>query len=95
MSFLSQQQLAQDADFRLRVRNALAKAAINVCAEAPETTNHTNRCNFATLALRDPERYGDVVAQGVVTNAVITAESADDAIEFTVNSMFNAYAGVI
>ena len=58
--------------------------------------NSTNRANFAALVLRDPDRYQPAFARAVVTNAGITGTGASDGdIEFTVNSMWNAFAGTI
>jgi len=93
MGFLDQQQLARNANFRLRVQHAMVKASIAVMAEDPATPNHAARAAFAQTALGEPERTSARMAMGVVTNPVISADSSDSDIEFTVNSMWNAYAG--
>jgi hypothetical protein len=93
--FAGRQRLAFDTVFISRVQHAMLKAAINVQAEASNTTNHTNRSGYAHAVLNDPNRYGPLFAQGVVTNASITDTSTDSDIEFTVNSLWDAYAGVL
>ena len=96
MTLAEQYAAANDPTFASRVGQAMCKAAVAVQAEATNTANHTNRANFATLALRDPERYQAAVARAVVTNAGITSTAAsDNDVEFTVNSMWNAFAGTI
>ncbi|NBD36738.1 MAG: hypothetical protein GVY30_12180 [Chloroflexi bacterium] len=95
MSFLDQVALAENQEFVRRVQMAMVKSAVAVVAEDPATAHHATRAQWATQVLRDPEHYADRVAFGVVTNASITAESTDNDIEFTVNSQWNAYAGVV
>jgi hypothetical protein len=93
-TFLEQAELAADQTFILRVRQALVKSCGEVSAENPATGNHLNRLKFANSALLDPERMATVMAMGVATNPVITADSTDDDIRFTINSIFDAYAGI-
>jgi hypothetical protein len=86
-----------DADFQNRVKYFFQKAAIAVMAEDPGTTNHDERADFAGAVLG-----GDMdvleLAIAVATNATIAAnivatiESTDNDVEFTVNSMYNAFA---
>lgn len=89
MTFLDQYQLAQDADFLGRVAVATVKAAVAVMAEADPTPE---RVKYAGIVLRNPHGAAQQMALAVVTNAVITAESSDSDIEFTVNSMYQAMA---
>ncbi len=95
MSFLSQSNLIKDADFVARVTHAAIKSAVAVQAEAANTVGHTKRTDFALQVLHSSQVYGPLMAQGVVTNVAITAASTDNDIEFTVNSLWNAFAGVI
>jgi hypothetical protein len=101
MAFTDQAALAKNEEFILRVRVALCKACIAVASEAyggqgqPSAAQHNLRTAYATQTLRDPDPAAIRYAWGVVTNAVVTAASPDDALEFTVNSMFDAYAGVV
>jgi hypothetical protein len=94
MSFEESQALAQNATFKMRVRHAMVKAAVAVMAEDPATLNHAKRAAFSGAAIDEPERTSARMAMGVVTNPVISGASSDSDIEFTVNSLWNAYAGV-
>ena len=95
MSFRDNTELAQFAPFVARVQAAMVKAAIAVSSEDPSTEAHSTRVQWATQVLRDPAHYAARMAFGVAANPIITAESSDSDIEFTVNSVWNAYAGVI
>lgn len=92
-TFAGRQQLAFDTVFIARVQHAMIKAAIAIQAESGATDNHANRSTYARQVLNDTNRYGPLFAQGVVTNPSITDASSDSDIEFTVNSIWNAYAG--
>ena len=95
MSFQEQVNLAMTPAFIARVQAAMVKSAIAVSSENPETPAHVTRVQWATQVLRDPMHYATRMAFGVAANPTITAESGDNDIEFTVNSVWNAYAGVI
>lgn len=95
MSFVEQMALAASPEFITRVAGAMVKSAIAVVNEAATTAYHATRAQWATQVLRDPEHYAKRVACGVAANPVITAASSDSDIEFTVNSIWDAYAGVI
>jgi hypothetical protein len=95
MAFIDQYTLAMDQSFINRVQMAMVKSAISVCNESPAADYHQPRSAWATQVLRDPSFYAARVAFGVTSNPVITAQSSDSDIEFTVNSDWNAYAGVV
>lgn len=95
MAFLDQYTLANDAEFINRVEMAMVKSALAVCAESDTTPNHAARAQWGTQVLRDPNFYAGRVVYGVTSNPVITAQSSDSDIEFTVNSDWDAYAGVV
>lgn len=94
--------IAKDVRFQSRVSYYLHLAAINVMAEAANTASHTSRVTYAKTVLNgvaDPYR----VSIEVLTNATIAAEATtqgpdfgipDSDIQFTVNSIFNALAGI-
>ncbi len=96
-----QAELALDYAFVYQVRLALVKACIAVCSEAyggtnqPSDAQHRRRAIWATQVLRDPEVTAIRAAWGVASNAAITAASKNSDIEFQVNAMFDAYAGVV
>jgi hypothetical protein len=94
MALIDSINLAATAEFRNKVTLLVVKAAHAIMTEGSAVANHTERVNLAKRALVSPESVGVQFAYGVVTNAAITAESTDGDIEFTVNSMWNAYAGV-
>ena len=96
MTLTEQYAAANNPTFANRIGQAMCKAAVAVQAEAVNTVNHTNRANFAMLVLRDPERYQPAYARAIVTNAGITSTAAsDNDIEFTVNSMWDAFSGTV
>lgn len=95
MAFLDQYQLATDPVFISRVEIALAKSAVAVNSEDPTTVGHPVRVAYSKRVLDAPASAATAAAIAVVTNGAITPESPDDAIEFTLNSMFNALAGYV
>jgi len=95
MSFRDNTELAQFAPFVARVQAAMVKSAIAVNSEDPATVGYATRVQWATQVLRDPQHYASRMAYGVAANPTITIESGDNDIEFTVNGVWNAYAGVI
>lgn len=97
MTLETQSDLAKNPAFIDRVRSSLVAACIAVTSEVDTTPNHANRIAYANAALLEPERNASVVAFGVATNATIDAAglaATDNDINFVVNSLFDAYAGV-
>lgn len=93
MAFTDQITLAEDAVFRGRVQHAAVKSALAVMAEnAASVPNHSARAAFARSVLFDPSGHAVLLSYGVVTNGSITGASSDGDIEFTVNSMWDAYS---
>jgi hypothetical protein len=95
MSYIGQDNLANDSQFLQRVRVAMVTAAVNIQAEVNTTPNHTNRSNYAKLVLNAPDQYLQPFSNAAVSNAAITAASLDSDIQFQVNAVFSALAGVI
>jgi hypothetical protein len=95
MTFLAQSALANDEDFVARVTQAAVTAAKDIQAEAGDVAGHVKRTDYALQVLRSPQVFGPLFAQGVATNPAITGASTDNDIQFTVNSLWNAYAGVV
>lgn len=95
--------IASQTAFLRRVEYALKKAAIAVMAEEASTANHSERVTYAKKILEGSASVSEY-AKSVVTNSTITtngdlSESPlfginDSDLEYTVNSMFNAMAGV-
>jgi hypothetical protein len=88
---------ATGSEFQSRVRYLLLKASVAVMSEAPDTTNHTERLSFARRVLAGSASYVNV-AIAVATNPTVAetiinnGEPTDNDLEFTVNSMFNAFS---
>lgn len=77
----------------------MVKAAIAVMNEDPGTASHAERVNYSRNILRGSVSVRDLTV-GVTTNATIGAAIdaatpvSDSDLEFVINSLFNAYAGV-
>jgi hypothetical protein len=83
-----------DAENIAKVRQLLCKAAVAVCAESSSTANHATRVAFAVAVLGNPTAAGSAAVFPVATNPALTTTPSDADLEFTVNSMFSALAGV-
>jgi hypothetical protein len=94
MSFQDAFALADTPEFQRRVTVALVKSAVAVMAEGSSAPNHQLRGTYASKVLASPEVEGMNMALGVTTNAAITENSSDSDIEFTINTLFDAYSGV-
>ncbi len=87
----------KDTGFKEQVHYYMVKASIAIMNEAADTDHHVKRVDLANRILRGSfpvESY----ALGVMTNATIKGNidaglSYTGDMEFTVNSLFNAYAG--
>lgn len=97
-------QVADQASWQTRVNYYRLKAAIAVVAEDPLTLHHAERVTYAQTLIAGGDNIVGY-SLGVATSASILtniSESAgapdwgitDNDMEFTVNSLFNAYAGV-
>lgn len=96
-TYLEQAALASGADFQFRIKVAIATAAIQVGGEAQAGLSavvYAKRQALAVDVLRESAKWVERFAWAVVSNAAITAASADSDIQFTVNSMWNDLAGV-
>lgn len=94
--------IAGSSAFQKRVEYCLQKAAIAIMAEDAATVNHAERVVYAKEVLAGTASVAQA-AKAVVTNATLTASGdsgaanmgvSDGDLEFTVNSMVNAFAGV-
>jgi len=97
MSLLDQYALANNPEFRQKVRTATIISANQIAAAIDQPTwNYT----FANEVIKNPNGgWIDSMVFQVVANPAITAESPDGDIQFTVNSNFEkvakAWSGVI
>lgn len=94
--------IAQQADFVNRVMYYVTGAAVDVMAEPANTPDHAARVAFAQKALSG-NYYVQGAVNAVLSNPSIAAESdsreaganiPDGDLEFAVNSLFDALAGV-
>src|SRR5687768_12478188 len=84
------------SSFRERVATAVAIAAVAVAAEQPDQSERSRlRRALASRVLENREDidYASRFAIAVARNPVIVFNSPDDAIQFTVNSVWDAMAG--
>lgn len=99
MATLTEQaEIAEDPAFVRRVRQAMAKAAIAVAAEDPEAANHADRAALSSAVLALPNEWARNFAIGVATNGNVGTGSSDPveddgALEFVVNSLWDAFSG--
>ena len=107
MAYLNSSYLADSEDFRRRVEIALLNAVKDVMAENPTITNHGERVVYAKKVISDPTNETLKAIKLVITNTSISSSSSldknlgrytttatDSDIQFTVNSLFNALAGI-
>jgi hypothetical protein len=100
MTFLEQIEMAEDGEFQARVRQAAITAAAAIMADQPDNTpqaiaKHSLRAKLALDVLRNPSAWARPIAAAVVTNAAVTAESTDSDLQWTVNSLWDALAGIV
>lgn len=94
MAFADMADLAEHPGFRARVRIAMVTAAVQIGAEIADGSEHDRlRRALSVNVLLDQYQYGDRFAWTVATNPAITLASPDDALQFTVNSQWDAVAG--
>lgn len=94
MTLAEQLTWTADADNISKVRQLLCKAAVAICAEEAATANHQTRVAYSLAVLGNPEAAAKAAVFPVATNVGLTATPSDSDIEFTINSMVNAFAGV-
>lgn len=94
MSLADSAALARFPPFRDRVTVAMMTAAKDVAAETvSDGETYRLRRALAVNVLLDPDAHAARFAWAVVTNPVITFDSPDDAIQYTINSLWNGIAG--
>jgi predicted transcriptional regulator len=104
MSSTECMELANYGPYQDRVNYFLKKAAIAIMAESDQTANHADRVAYSAKVLGENARIfpfavgtttNPTLAATVGTNDAATANAAitDGDLEYTVNSLFDAYAG--
>lgn len=99
MAFTDQAALADNTEFRARVRVALATAAVQVMGEdqaAYSDTKYGKRQQLAYEVLRAAAggMWLEAFVWATVQNAAITAGSLDSDIQFQVNAVWDDLSGV-
>lgn len=89
---------AEDPAFVRRVRQAMTKAAAAVAAESDQTANHADRVALARAVLALPNAWAANFAIAVANNGNVGTGSSDpltddSALEFVVNSLWDAFSG--
>lgn len=87
MNFLETSELAQNFDFRTRVKMASMKAAGDILAD-PSQDMYKRLFSQLIVAEPDNSAWLTTIVYQVVQNPAITPESTDSDIQFTVNSVF-------
>lgn len=101
MAFSDTAALVQgDSDYRRKIQVAIVRSALDVVGEARPGVStgaqayYNQRHALGVAILNDSAAYVDRFAWAVAVNPVITAESPDGDIEYTVHSVFDDIAGV-
>jgi len=72
------------------------QAATQVMAEDPLTNGHDLRTEFANQVLLQPSLTSSAIAFGVAAQPGVTGPDASDSdIQFTINSLWDAWSGVV
>lgn len=89
-TFLERNALAQDEEFRIRVKMAMLTAANQILADPERAAEH----DFCERLIAEPNQqyFIDQFAYLTVANQAIVEESDDADIQFTVNSIFEKLA---
>jgi superoxide dismutase len=95
MSYLTRAQFASDANLILKVKQAMLTTALAVQAEAASVTNHDNRAQFALIALRSPDTFAPIMAQGVVTDTSLSGTSTDAELQAVIDRLWNSYSNAM
>lgn len=97
MAAIDNYDLAQDANFRSKVKSLMLKSAIAVCGEDPtnkSTAFIQKRANAANFTIYNQGKAMDIFSHLVTANGTLTIDSSDNDIEFTINSLWDDYSNV-
>lgn len=86
--------LGADPTFRARCQSAALQSAANVMSEPIDTLGHTERAAFANKVLLNPSLMSQGMAFGIAAAPAIHEDSTDQDLQFTTNSLWNAWSGV-
>lgn len=97
MAAIDNYNLAQEPDFRNRVRSLMLKSALDVCGE--DSTGKSaafiqKRANAANFTIYNQGKAMDIFSHLITAPGLLTLESTDSDIEFTINSVWDDYSNV-
>lgn len=90
-AFEKQYELATSPAFVQQVQIAAINAAISLMAD-PVTDERL--ANYCSTLLNSPRSFATNLAFGVAANPAVTEKSSNSDLQWTVNSLMAAYAGV-
>jgi len=95
MTFEEAYALGSDPIWRARCQTGALKIATNVMSEDDTTVGHAERATYANRVLLNPALESQAISFGVAAQpGIADAEATDQDIEFTISSMWDAWAGV-
>lgn len=90
--------IAGNDPFKRRVEYCLYVSAVNVMAEAANVDAHAGRLTYATKVLTGQASIHSAVVAALTNSSLAAEDSADEIpdgdLQFTMNSLFNALAGI-
>lgn len=96
MTFEEAYRLGADPTFRARCQVGALQAATNVMSEDDATLGHAERSAYANRVLLNPSLESAAISFGVAAQPGITGpEATDQDLLFTINSLWDAWAGVV
>ena len=100
MTFLEQVARAENGDFQMQVRQAAVTRAIEVMALVPDNTPEDieiqrKRAALAREVLLDSNRLARAFAPAVASNAALVEEFTDADLQYTLNTYWDALAGIV
>lgn len=92
------EEIAGNEVYSRRVEYALYVAAVNVMSEDAGALEHAKRVTFATEVLSGRASIRSAVSASLTNPSLTSASNAnaitDSDLQFTINSLFNALAGI-
>jgi len=96
MTYLSQELLLLEADFQIKIRQAMIESALNVVGETPSgnTDKDTKRKTLGVAILNTPGSHEIEFRRAVAALGTITSASSDASVKTAIDSVFSDIAGV-
>jgi hypothetical protein len=84
--------LAEDPNFKKKVKFAMVRQALNVQAEDAGVANHAQRSAFANRAITNPDTYTEAMTIAVIATNTIDPESAITNLITACGTVWNAFS---